>query len=246
MGFNDRGTKQFLKNIDVAAIELIKSEQPFFIRKDGTPEGITQSPLWHLKELSDIDKHRTLHIMTTALPAHNLQFPTVAQSFTTVDVQEYSGGPIQQDTVLWTGILHGAKSWPFGGDPIRWTVDLSGFVLRSSSSSEKTMIHVEAVGNLAFLARFPNPCGRVLCVHRGGSVHIVFDVAKSFNGVTTSGTMRTAKLRIPEWRPSSIRLLLGHPGRFVDPADPRDRADHAQCSFPRPERNWRSNSAGLT
>jgi hypothetical protein len=32
-------------------------------------------------------------------------------------------------------------------------------------------------GNLAFFARFPNPCGRVLCVHRGGSVHIVFDVA---------------------------------------------------------------------
>ena len=119
LGFNDRGTKQFLKNIDVAAIELIKSEQPFFIRKDGTPEGITQSPLWHLKELSDIDKHRTLHIMTTALPAHNLQFPTVAQSFTTVDVQEYSGGPIQQDTVLWTGILHVAKSWPFANGEVK-------------------------------------------------------------------------------------------------------------------------------
>jgi hypothetical protein len=38
-------------------------------------------------------------------------------------------------------------------------------------------------GNLAFVARFPNPCGRVLCVHRGGGVHIVFDLAKMFNRV---------------------------------------------------------------
>ena len=50
-----------------------------------------------------------------------------------------------------------------------------------------------ALWNLAFFARFPNPCGRVLCVHRGGSVHIVFDVAESFNGVITSGPVRAAK-----------------------------------------------------
>jgi ribosomal protein S27AE len=48
-------------------------------------------------------------------------------------------------------------------------------------------------GNLAFFARFPNPCGRVLCVHGGGSVHIVFDIAEMFNGVITSRPMRVAK-----------------------------------------------------
>jgi hypothetical protein len=48
-------------------------------------------------------------------------------------------------------------------------------------------------GNLAFFARFPNPCGRVLCVHRRGSVHIVFNVAEVVNGMITSGTMRVAK-----------------------------------------------------
>jgi hypothetical protein len=55
------------------------------------------------------------------------------------------------------------------------------------------MIDVGRCGNLAFFARFPNPCGRVLCVHWGGSVHIVFERAKIFKGVITSATMRVAK-----------------------------------------------------
>jgi hypothetical protein len=42
------------------------------------------------------------------------------------------------------------------------------------------MIDVGAVGISRSVRDIPNPCGRVLCVHRGGSVHIVFDLAESF------------------------------------------------------------------
>ena len=42
--FTERGTKQFLKGVSSNAIRLIKSEQPFSARKDGTIEG-TRSPL---------------------------------------------------------------------------------------------------------------------------------------------------------------------------------------------------------
>src|SRR5919198_4585775 len=47
-------------------------------------------------------------------------------------------------------------------------------------------------GNLAFGARFPNLCGRVLCVHRGGSVHIVFTPANICLPVETWTTPLTA------------------------------------------------------
>jgi hypothetical protein len=112
-GFTGRGTEQYLKNVETAAIALIKSEQPFVIREDGTAEGTAQSPLWHLKELSDIDKHRTLHLTGNTLAAHNWNFPKVAQPFTVMHLQEHQGGSIQQDTILWTAILYGATDWPF-------------------------------------------------------------------------------------------------------------------------------------
>ena len=111
-GFSNR-QRQYLKDVPINAIALIKAEQPFFIRKDGTAEGIVQSPLWHLKELSDIDKHRTIHLTGTALSAYNFKMPVVAQPFTLMDVYEHPGGPIQQDTILWSGILRGATDWPF-------------------------------------------------------------------------------------------------------------------------------------
>ena len=112
-GFVKRGTKQFLKDVPARAVALIKAEQPFFVRKDGTAEGTQLNPLWHLKELSDFDKHRTLHLTGYTLAEYNLTFPPVDKPFTTLDIQEHPGGPIQQDTILWTGILHGATDWPF-------------------------------------------------------------------------------------------------------------------------------------
>jgi hypothetical protein len=51
-----------------------------------------------------------------------------------------------------------------GGDPIRWTIDLSGFVLRSSS--EKKMIDVGAVGISRSLRDFQTPVG-AFCASTG-------------------------------------------------------------------------------
>jgi hypothetical protein len=126
-GFSARGLEQFLAGVEDKAITLIKAEQPFFVRPDGTCEGTTDSPLWHLKELSDIDKHRTLHLVGTTLDSHQFTPPKVVQPFTPRDVQEHSGGPIQQDTVLWTAILHGAKGWPFaeGDTDVRLGVEIA-------------------------------------------------------------------------------------------------------------------------
>ena len=50
-GFAKRGTKQFLKDVPARAVALIKAEQPFSARKDGTTEGTRLSPLWHLSSL---------------------------------------------------------------------------------------------------------------------------------------------------------------------------------------------------
>ena len=46
-------------------------------------------------------------------------------------------------------------------------------LLGSSSSFQYTMMRVGAVGNRV-LCGFPSPCGRVLGVHRDGSVHALF------------------------------------------------------------------------
>ena len=110
--FTERGTKQFLKGVSSNAIRLIKSEQPFSARKDGTIEG-TRSPLWHLKELSDTDKHRMIHVTACMLAAFNLEFPKVAEPFQLIDASQYEAGPIQQDTILMSVVLKGASDWPF-------------------------------------------------------------------------------------------------------------------------------------
>jgi hypothetical protein len=76
-----------------------------------------------------------------------------------------------------------------GGDPIRWTVDLSGFVLRSSSS-EKKMIDVGAVGISRSLRDFQTPVS-AFCASTGVAASTSSSTfAKSFNGMITSGTMR--------------------------------------------------------
>jgi hypothetical protein len=45
-----------------------------------------------------------------------------------------------------------------------------------------------ALWKTALFAVFQVPCGRVLCVHRDDSVHIVFFGAKSFKHVETRRT----------------------------------------------------------
>jgi hypothetical protein len=60
---------QMLVGVGDEATRLIKSLQPF-----ATGEGVA-SPLWHLKKLSDFDKHRTIHLTGALLERFNVQFP---------------------------------------------------------------------------------------------------------------------------------------------------------------------------
>jgi len=112
-GFNARGVRKFLHDVRADAINLIQSEQPF-----RTGEGV-KSPLWHMRELSNADKHRTLHIVGTLLHSFNVTFPPVAESFTAEVVEILGQGVMQQDAVLWRGFLRGATKWPFAGNEIK-------------------------------------------------------------------------------------------------------------------------------
>ena len=105
-GFRGRGTKMFLHDVSPAGIALIESEQPFPKKDGGTGEGI-DSPLWHVKELSDHDKHRTLHVTGTMVSEFKFTLPPLKRD-ATVDHQTLTGpGPIQQDAVLAPGALSG-------------------------------------------------------------------------------------------------------------------------------------------
>jgi hypothetical protein len=65
-GYRDRG-KKMLGGVSSSAKAFIKSLQPFV-----TGEG-QRSPLWHLKELSDLDKHRDVTVAAAAAKAISVE-----------------------------------------------------------------------------------------------------------------------------------------------------------------------------
>lgn len=111
-GFKKRGEALFLKGIDDIAIDLIRSEQPFPVSEGGTGEDI-KSPLWHLKELSDCDKHRTLHLVGTLLEEYNFTFPPLVRDVTVQKDVVQNSGPIQQNAILNRARFPGVSEWPF-------------------------------------------------------------------------------------------------------------------------------------
>lgn len=111
-GFNGRGVKKFLNGIAPEAVALIKSEQPFPQENGGTGEGI-KSPLWHLKELSDADKHRTIHLTATLIEQFDFRFPPLKQTVKVRSEIRNNLGPINEDTVLARAYLSGCTDWPF-------------------------------------------------------------------------------------------------------------------------------------
>jgi hypothetical protein len=62
---------KMLKGVGSKATALIEAFQPF-----STGES-TSSPLWHLNELSNVDKHRTLHLTGGTLEEYKFDFPPV-------------------------------------------------------------------------------------------------------------------------------------------------------------------------
>jgi hypothetical protein len=116
-GFDKRGRDQYLKNIRSNAVQLIRAEQPFPIQDGGTGEE-AHSPLWHLKELNDWDKHRTLHVTGTLLESFRFTFPPVTYTGT-VERDIRQAGPIHQDTILARAHFPGRHEWPFADTEVK-------------------------------------------------------------------------------------------------------------------------------
>ncbi len=134
-----RTIPQFLKGLDDKAIDLIRSEQPFSICEGGTGESV-ESPLWHLKELSNCDKHRTIHLVGILLHEYNFTFPPLIREVTLHKEVVQNSGPIQQDAVLARAYFPGVSEWPFENREVKghlrtniafdqWTPSVGGWLV---------------------------------------------------------------------------------------------------------------------
>jgi hypothetical protein len=77
-----------LRCVGQDAVDLIQSEEPF-----STGEGV-YSPLWHLQELSNADKHRTLHLTGTQLAAFSFNFPALLEDCAQTTLEVAQKGPL--------------------------------------------------------------------------------------------------------------------------------------------------------
>jgi hypothetical protein len=103
--FNKRGVDVLLQCVREDAVDLIRSEQPFRTGEHA------KSPLWHLSELSNADKHRTLHV-TATLP-HKFHVPGEFRAKFPGQVLEVRHeGPIVDKAVLWAARFPTATEWP--------------------------------------------------------------------------------------------------------------------------------------
>lgn len=91
-GFNSRGVRQNLVGVSAEATALIKTFQPF-----STGEG-TDSPLWHLRELSNWDKHRALHL--TCSTTHHLKIGHNFGGFVMGMAFPATGLPLEDGTTI--------------------------------------------------------------------------------------------------------------------------------------------------
>ena len=136
-GFDNLGAPKHLKNVARVAIDAILAEQPFPKTDGGTGEG-TKSPLWHLQELSNIDKHRTLHLTGTILKEFKMETAPLKFAVKTFTRERNPIGPIQQDYVLERTMFVHAKT----GQPVReWpfrTKDIKGHLAADVAFEEGT------------------------------------------------------------------------------------------------------------
>lgn len=122
--FVREGVRKFLPGFDQTDIDMIRSEQPFSKKDGGTGEG-SKSPLWHLHELSNADKHRTLQLTGTLIQEYRLSFPEASREFSYYDLERMKPGPIKKNTTLWRGRLIGVKEWPFSDGEINGALSVN-------------------------------------------------------------------------------------------------------------------------
>lgn len=100
------GAPLLLHGVGSNARALIKSMQPF-----STGENI-KSPLWQLREVSNFDKHRTLHVTSTSLEQVKLTFPWVKAGITYIPLYQMPPGPFKNGALLYRLGFTGT-GWPF-------------------------------------------------------------------------------------------------------------------------------------
>jgi hypothetical protein len=120
-GYRDRSGPN-IAGVSPEAATLIESLQPFATGKDGDPRAsIQRQPLWLLHELSNFDKHRTLHLVDVAIAGVDLKFsgllPGIECTFTA-----RRPGPVKDGTVF-LSVRFGGTAWPFSVPPDQVKMD---------------------------------------------------------------------------------------------------------------------------
>lgn len=110
--FEQDGVCKFLNGVSSKAVDLIRSEQPLPKEDGGTGEG-ELSPLWHLKELSDADKHRLIHVTGAMLQSFQFDFAHLKADAKVRKEVRRGPGPMEQDCVLVRAWFDGFREWPF-------------------------------------------------------------------------------------------------------------------------------------
>lgn len=105
-GFDKRAVPQFLKGVAPEIVSYLRTTQPF-----ATAEG-EQAALWHLKELSDLDKHRAPRVVATQIVEYSLSY-RVARPFTVLAEWKRPLGEIHDGATVARYSFAGAPEWPF-------------------------------------------------------------------------------------------------------------------------------------
>lgn len=105
-----------LIGVSKKARDLIEALQPF---STGEHE---KSPLWHLNQLSNIDKHRTLHLTGGTLQAFNFSFPPVVHAGK-IDKQIKEKGAFEHNTRVAWGRM--CSDLPMFGTDVKVIAELS-------------------------------------------------------------------------------------------------------------------------
>jgi hypothetical protein len=104
-----------LRGLNRESTNLIESFQPF-----STGENV-RSPLWHLGELSNFDKHRTLHLTGGTLEAFKFTFPPLVNPGR-ISKTVRERGAFQNNTIIAEGQFIG-RGHPFGDQEVKMKAD---------------------------------------------------------------------------------------------------------------------------
>ena len=110
-GYDGRA-KQYLKGVGSSARRVIEKVQPFSTGED------TRSPLWHLHQLSNWDKHRTLHLTGSLLQHAKIISPRLTAGVVSGTIQTRPPGPFEDGDILFKLRLSGT-SWVQSGETDR-------------------------------------------------------------------------------------------------------------------------------